>query len=91
MSTTLPTKPAATPALPPPQSAVCISLLETDFPRILDSISLMWGYPELNQYFNKLAINERSDRDGFPPPVWDEIHMLACVHELIVPSPGLGF
>jgi hypothetical protein len=81
MSTPLPTKPAA----------VCTSLLETDFPRILDSISLMWGYPELNQYFRKLAINERSDRDGFPPAVWDEIDMLACVHELIVPSQGLGF
>jgi hypothetical protein len=87
MSGPVPSNPAATPALRQPASDSCAALLETEFPRILDSIMLMWGYPELNLYFRKLAVDGRSGRQGFPPDVWDEIHMLACVHELIVLSP----
>ena len=63
-----------------------ISALETHFPNILDTIQTMWGYKELNLYFHKLTIDERGDREGFPPAVWDEIHTLASLHRQVVPE-----
>ena len=32
----------------------CQSALEKDFPRLVETIQTMWGYPELNAYFAKL-------------------------------------
>ena len=61
--------------------------LETDYPRVLQAIQAMWGYKELNAYFRRLTIDERGDRDGFPPEVWEEIYLLLYLHQEIVPDP----
>ena len=63
------------------------SVLETQFPRILDKITMMWGFQELNGYFASLLLDDSgSGRQGFPPEAWEEIHVLSGLHLLIVPS-----
>lgn len=67
--------------------APCVSALEEQFPHILSAIQALWGFKELNTYFTKLTIDERGGRAGFPPEVWDEIHMLLRLHQEILPEP----
>lgn len=60
--------------------------LEKDYPRVMEAIIAMWGFKELNQYFRKLTIDERGDREGFPPEVWDDLHTLQYLHAQLVPD-----
>jgi hypothetical protein len=63
------------------------SVLETQFPRILDKITMMWGFQELNAYFASLLLDDSgAGRQGFPPEAWEEIHVLSSLHLLLVPS-----
>ncbi|CAN5469652.1 hypothetical protein BH11PSE11_BH11PSE11_04650 [soil metagenome] len=62
-----------------------ITTLEKDYPRVIQAITAMWGFPELNLYFDKLTIDERGDREGFPPDVWDDIYTLQNLHHQLVP------
>lgn len=44
------------------------------FPRIYERIELLWGYPELNSYLNKLMVSDRAEkRAGFPFEVIKEL------------------
>jgi hypothetical protein len=61
--------------------------LEVKYPNVLTAIQSMWGYKELNTYFTKLTIDDRGGREGFPPEVWAEIHLLLKLHQEIVPEP----
>jgi len=61
--------------------------LEMKYPNILTAIQSMWGYKELNTYFTKLTLDDRGGREGFPPEVWEEIHLLLKLHQEIVPEP----
>ena len=54
--------------------------LERNYPRIFASLMLLWGTPEIDPYFVKLMVNERTDREGFPPDVASEIVYLSLVH-----------
>lgn len=65
----------------------CQSALEVQFPHILSAIQALWGFRELGTYFTKLTLDERGNRAGFPPEVWDEIHMLLRIHQELVPEP----
>jgi hypothetical protein len=56
-----------------------LSELELRYPRILDSIVLMWGYGELDGYLERLLFADRK-RDGFPPEVMEELMMLQLLH-----------
>jgi hypothetical protein len=60
--------------------------LEVGFPRVLQAIEALWGFGELNDYFRKLMIDERGDRDGFPPEAWEEIDLLQHIHEELFPD-----
>ncbi|MEO8838717.1 MAG: hypothetical protein ABI351_08385 [Herbaspirillum sp.] len=68
------------------QRVICFSALEAYFPRILNSIQALWGYPELNHYFNQLTVSDRAGREGFPTEVWEEIYLLMSIHEHIIPT-----
>lgn len=61
--------------------------LEVKYPNVLTAIQSMWGYKELNTYFSKLTMDDRGGREGFPPEVWEEIHLLLKLHQEIVPEP----
>jgi hypothetical protein len=63
------------------------SALETQFPHILSAIQALWGFKELHTYFTKLTLDERGNRAGFPPEVWDDIHTLLRLHQELMPEP----
>ena len=64
----------------------CKTALEIHYPHVVEKIQLMWGYPEMNTYFLRLTVDERGDRDGFPPDVWDDLHILLRIHHELFPG-----
>jgi hypothetical protein len=54
--------------------------LEKQYPRIFATLMLLWETPEMESYLTKLMVNERLDREGFPPNVAAEIVHLSLVH-----------
>lgn len=54
--------------------------LEKQYPRIFATLMLLWDTPEMEAYLTKLMVNERTDREGFPPNVAAEIVHLSLVH-----------
>ena len=60
--------------------------LEKSFPHILLAIQTMWGYRELNLYLNKLTIDDRGDREGFPKEVWEELYLVMRLHHDVFPE-----
>jgi hypothetical protein len=56
------------------------SELEKQFPRIARNITLLWGFPEFTQFMNKLYIDERGNRQGFPKEVMEELMLLHSIH-----------
>ncbi len=61
------------------------SVLEARHPEIVQAITLLWGYPEMNQYFEKLWLDDGS---GSPiaPEAMSELMLLAGVHRCLSPQ-----
>ncbi len=61
------------------------SVLEARHPEIIQAITLLWGYPEMNQYFEKLWLD---DGTGSPidPEAMSELMLLAGVHRWLAPQ-----
>jgi hypothetical protein len=61
------------------------SVLETRHPEVIHAITLLWGYPEMNQYFEKLWLD---DGRGHPlePEAMSELMLLAGVHRWLAPQ-----
>jgi hypothetical protein len=61
------------------------SVLEACHPDIVQAITLLWGYPEMNAYFEKLWM-----ADGNHPPIapeaMSELMLLAGVHRWLTPQ-----
>jgi hypothetical protein len=55
--------------------------LEQRYPRILNTISQLWGTPELEEYFADLVLDQRGSRKGFPREVAAEIFRLSSLHK----------
>jgi hypothetical protein len=71
-----------------------VSELEKQFPRILNSIVMLWSDIGLRPYFDKLTLDQRVGdgpaRQGFPPEVMEEIMLLASINRLLHPSGWRG-
>lgn len=64
------------------------SILESRYPGMLQAISLMWGYPEMNAYFDRLWIADGS-QTPLSPDAMSELMLLAQIHQILVPTrPG---
>lgn len=61
------------------------SVLETRYPGIAHAITLMWGYPEMNEYFRKLWLAD-GNQTPIEPDAMSELMLLAQVHLHIVPQ-----
>lgn len=61
------------------------SAIEAKFPHIAEKIVLLWGFPELDTMFDKLAFDERGDREGFPADVMSDLLFLAALHNVAYP------
>lgn len=57
-----------------------LSEIEKKFPQIARNIALMWGCAEFVDYINKLIVNDRDGRQGFPGEVIDEMLFLHRLH-----------
>lgn len=55
--------------------------LEEKFGRILEKITKLWGTEELEKYISELMIDDKGDRQGFPPEVVSELFALSMVHD----------
>jgi hypothetical protein len=67
-----------------PASDASLSVLERRHPAVIQTLRLLWGYPELNQYFEKVY----SGRDAslnLAPDAMAELMVLASVHQRICP------
>jgi hypothetical protein len=64
------------------------SVLESRHPGMVQAICLMWGYPELNAYFERLWLADGS-QTPIVPEAMSELMLLAQLHRAIVPQrPG---
>lgn len=61
------------------------TVLESHHPEIVQAITLLWGYPEMNLYFEKLWLD---DGTGTPiaPEAMSELMLLAGVHGWLTPQ-----
>ncbi len=55
-------------------------IIERRYPRIAATIREHWGKRALDDYFGKLVIDERGDRQGFPMEVLSAIMEVARLH-----------
>ncbi|MBC8119617.1 MAG: hypothetical protein H7X75_08600 [Burkholderiaceae bacterium] len=62
-----------------------LSILERRHPAVIQTLRLLWGYPELNQYFEK--VNCGGDASlNFAPDAMAELMVLASLHQRICPQ-----
>lgn len=62
----------------------CLSVLERRHPAVIQTLRLLWGYPELNQYFEKVY-SGRDSSLNLAPDAMAELMVLAGVHQRICP------
>ena len=67
-----------------PVSEVALSVLERRHPAVIQTLRLLWGYPELNQYFEKVY-SGRDSSLNLAPDAMAELMVLAGVHQRICP------
>jgi hypothetical protein len=61
------------------------SVLEAQHPEIVQAVTLLWGYPEMNQYFEKLWLDDGTGRP-IAPEAMSELMLLAGVHRWLTPQ-----
>jgi hypothetical protein len=61
------------------------SVLEAQHPDIVQAITLLWGYPEMNAYFERLWLDDGSSRP-LAPEAMSELMLLAGVHQWLTPQ-----
>ena len=76
------------PVIPP--SVNHFVVVQTQFPKIAESIRLLWGTPELQLYLSKLIIDDRhyetgSSRQGFPQDVMASLLVIYNKHSAGAP------
>ena len=85
---TLEGRPALSPTQPGPATApideTSLSILERRHPAVIQTLRLLWGYPELNQYFEKVY-SGRDSSLNLAPDAMAELMVLASVHQRICP------
>lgn len=60
------------------------SVLEACHPDILKAVSLLWGFPEMNDYFDRLWMADGT-HGPIDPEAMSELMMLSRVHQSLVP------
>ena len=78
-----PAAPSVSTTAPTPES--CLSVLERRHPAVIQTLRLLWGYPELNQYFEKVY-SGRDSSLNLAPDAMAELMVLASVHQRICPQ-----
>jgi hypothetical protein len=61
-----------------------LSILERRHPSVIQTLRLLWGFPELNQYFERVYSGEDASL-SLAPDAMAELMLLASVHQRICP------
>ena len=61
-------------------TAEAVAMLKSLFPRIHDRLGATWGSRQCEAYLDRLILDDRGDRDGFPPNVLTALLVLQRVH-----------
>lgn len=61
------------------------TILERHFPHVVTALQKLWGHPELEIYFQRLTMDDRGSRKGFPEEAWGEIYFLMALHQAAFP------
>ena len=69
---------------PPSERMNLPSKLERKYPQMARAISLLWGYPEMNEYFDKLWLADGAS-EPIDPEVMADLMLLARVHQDVLP------
>jgi hypothetical protein len=78
--------PAAAPARPErPRIEGNASVLEARHPDMVKAISLLWGFPEMNEYFDRLWLAD-GNHGPLDPDAMSELMLLSRVHQVVVPK-----
>jgi hypothetical protein len=63
--------------------------LARDFPRIVNLLAASWPQPaEFHLYGDRLLVDHRGNRKGFPIPIREELHRLLNYYESLYPRTG---
>ena len=68
-----------TPSLDDPRSSV-----EKRYPAVVRALTLLWGHPEMNQYFEKVW-SGRDPSLNLDPESMAEVMLLAAIHQRVCP------
>jgi hypothetical protein len=68
-------------ARPAPELIEVRCALEEQFPNLLQRVTVMWGEPEAHAFLQKLIVDERGGRQGFPFDVMSELLVLSGIAE----------
>jgi len=60
------------------------SVLERQYPAVVRALTLLWGFPEMNQYFEKVWSGQDPSLN-LEPAALSELMMLAAIHQRICP------
>lgn len=61
------------------------SVIEERYPAVARALTLLWGYPEMNQYFEKAWSGQDPALAALEPAAMAELMMLAAVHQRVCP------
>lgn len=61
------------------------SILEQRYPAAIRTLTLLWGYPELNEWFDKITTGV-DPRLNFEPAALAELMLLSSIHQRICPQ-----
>lgn len=65
-----------------------LSIIEARHPDIARAISLLWGFPEMNEYFDRLWLAD-TFHAPIDPDAMSELMLLSRVHQAVLPQrPG---
>ena len=60
------------------------SVLERRYPAMAHTVTMLWGYPELNEYFNRLWLSD-GNSEPIEPEAMADLMLLARIHADLVP------
>lgn len=60
------------------------------FPRLLNKMMDLWGTNACTEFFSELLVSDRTDREGFPPDIAEEILRCSNLHDADYPPQADG-
>ena len=60
--------------------------IKQEFPKLYDNIVLFWGSKDFLEYIEKTVTSDRTNRQGFPPDIMQELFKIQTIHDKLYPQ-----